>query len=211
MFSTRAVRGSTCTRIPWSHAFACAGDGAARTEVRTFDTTTPGPAGAVGVAGRARLHPCRDGGDRRLLEAGLAHPVRWRVRADPGQRRARQERARPQDRRQRRALAGRSAGARPDPRQLRAGGADAGDARPAAHPQAVGARAGQPRPADAEDAGGRQHQARLGADRHHGRQRPRHARGADRRRDRSGQAAHPGAARRQGAAGADCATPCTAA
>ena len=48
------------------------------------------------------------------------------------------------------------------------GDANAGDARPAAHPQAAGARAGQPRPAATEDARGRQPQARLGADPHHG-------------------------------------------
>ena len=125
--SIRAAPASTSTRRPWSPP--CAWPATARSprgpHLRHHHR---GPARAVGVAGRERLHPRRDGGDRRLLEAGLAHPRRRRVRADPGQRRAGQERARPQDRRQRRALAGRAAGARPDPRQLRAGGADAGAA-----------------------------------------------------------------------------------
>src|SRR4051794_36613062 len=43
--------------------------------------------------------------------------------------------------------------------------ADAGTARAAAHAQAAGAREGQPHPAAAEDARGRQHQARCGAQR----------------------------------------------
>ena len=159
-----------------------ASDGAAKSEVRSFDTTTAGLLALSGLAGGERLHPCRDGGNRRLLEAGLAHPVRWRGHVDPGQRRACQERAGTQDRCRRCGLACRSAGTRPDPRQLCAGGADPGDAGPAAHPQAVGARAGQPRPAHPEDAGGRQPQARLCADPDHGRVRPRHSPGADRRR-----------------------------
>ena len=53
--------------------------------------------------------------------------------------------------------------------QLRAGGADAGHARPVAHPQTIGARTGRSRPAHPEDSGGRQSQARLGADPDHGR------------------------------------------
>ncbi len=48
-------------------------DGKVTTEVRTFQTTTADLIALVGVAGRKRLHACRNGGDRRLLEAGLAH------------------------------------------------------------------------------------------------------------------------------------------
>jgi hypothetical protein len=47
-------------------------------EVRTFWDDDKGSAGPVGVAGGPRLHACRDGGDRRLLEAGLAHFERRR-------------------------------------------------------------------------------------------------------------------------------------
>jgi len=42
-------------------------------EVRTFETTTASLMGVVGVVGRKRLHACGDGGDRRLLETGMAH------------------------------------------------------------------------------------------------------------------------------------------
>ncbi len=136
------------------------GGGTVKRKVRTFKTTTTDLL-AFGVAGVGRLHACRDGGDRGLLEAGLAHPERRRLRADPGQRGARQERAGPQDRHQRRDLAGRSAGAWPGPRQFCARRRNAGATRSAAHPQATGARAGQPRPAAAADPGRRQYQARL--------------------------------------------------
>ncbi|KAD2949288.1 hypothetical protein FH972_027297 [Carpinus fangiana] len=155
-------------------------------------------AGPVGVAGRGALQPRRHGGHRRVLEAGLARAVGRRVRAGAGQCHARQERARPQDRRRRRGLAGRSAGPRPDPGQLRARGADPGTAGPAAHPQATRARTGQPRAADPEGAGGRQPQARLGAHRRHGGQRPRHPGRHRQRRARSRHAARPGAPGRQG-------------
>ena len=40
----------------------------------------------VGLARIARRNPHRDGGDRRLLEAGLEYPERWRFRVDFGQR-----------------------------------------------------------------------------------------------------------------------------
>ena len=113
-------------------------------EVRTFGTTTAGLLELAAWLGGERLHPRRDGGDRRLLEAGLARPGRGRVRPGPGQRGAGQERARPQDRRQRRGLAGGAAGARPRPRELRPGRADGGAARAPAHPQAARPREGQP-------------------------------------------------------------------
>jgi hypothetical protein len=82
---------------------------------------------------RARVHAHRDGGDRRLLEADLACFERWRFLPGAGQCRTCQERPGAQDRCQRRHLAGRPDGLRPDPRKLRAGCPDAGAARPAAH------------------------------------------------------------------------------
>ena len=45
-------------------------------EVRSFRTTTRGVARAGRLAGRARLHARGDGGDRRVLEAGLARARR---------------------------------------------------------------------------------------------------------------------------------------
>ncbi len=60
--------------------------GPVQTEVRRFDTTTPGLlALSAWLAGGVRLHPCHDGGDRHLLEAGLAHPRRRRHNPDSGQ------------------------------------------------------------------------------------------------------------------------------
>ena len=46
-------------------------DGKVTTEVRTFQTTTA--SALVGVVGGERVHACGDGGDRRLLEASVAH------------------------------------------------------------------------------------------------------------------------------------------
>ena len=87
-------------------------------EVRTFAPPRPGcsrwPTGS-----RARLHARGDGGHGRVLEAGLAR-ARRRLRAGAGQRRAHPQRARAQDRRKRRDVDRRPAGARADPRQLRA-------------------------------------------------------------------------------------------
>src|SRR3954462_8897445 len=108
------------------------------------------------------MQGCHHGGDRRLLEAGLAHPRRRRLRAGAGQRRACEERAGPQERRERRRLAGRPSCPWAHPRELRAGCPDAGVARPVADPQAAGAGEEQPCPAAPEDVGGCQHQARLG-------------------------------------------------
>ena len=76
---------------------ACAWSlGAARSPGRcaTFATTTAGLLALSDWLARLRLHPCRHGGHRRLLEAGLARAGRRPLRADPGQRRAREERAR---------------------------------------------------------------------------------------------------------------------
>ena len=78
-----------------------------------------GAAGPGRLARELRRRARRDGGHRRVLEAGVAR-ARRPFRAGAGQRRARQERARAQDRRQRRDVARRPAGPRPDPRQLRA-------------------------------------------------------------------------------------------
>jgi transposase len=119
-------------------------DGAANSDVRTVDTTTRRPAGAVRLVGGERLDEINRqrewkpvwrilaDGAVTLILANAAHgkTVPW-----------------PQDRRRRCVPAGRFVGARPDPRQRRAG-----DACPAAHPQAGGARAGQSRPAHPEDA-----------------------------------------------------------
>jgi hypothetical protein len=71
-----------------------------------------------------------------------------------------------------------------DPGQLHAGSANPGDAWFAAPPQTAGARAQQACPAAAEDAGGRQHQARLGHLRHRRLVRSSDDRSADRRRNR---------------------------
>jgi hypothetical protein len=79
------------------------------------------------------------------------HVLEGPLRAGAGQRRARQERPRPQDRRQRRDVAGRPAGPRPDPCQLRAPGGGAGTAHADPHPQAVRARGRLPRPAHREE------------------------------------------------------------
>jgi hypothetical protein len=73
-FSTLAVRGLTFIRIRSSRV---ASDGAAKSEVRSFDTTTVGLL-ALSAWLTESGWPCRDGGNRRLLEAGLAHPIRWR-------------------------------------------------------------------------------------------------------------------------------------
>ena len=124
-----------------------AGDGAPLQEVRTFATTTSGLLALADWLDSLRRRARRDGGHRRVLEAGVAR-ARRPLRAGAGQRRARQERARAQDRRQRRDVAGRPAGPWPDPRQLRAAGGGAGAARAHAHAQAVRARA-QPRTSSA--------------------------------------------------------------
>jgi hypothetical protein len=51
-------------------------NGTVTREVRTFGTTTKDLLVPVGVAGEPRLHARGDGGDRGLLEAGLAHSER---------------------------------------------------------------------------------------------------------------------------------------
>ena len=124
------------------------GNGAAHGEVRTFDTTTHGPAGAVRLVGRERLHPCRDGSNRHLLEARcgtsyqdgeitliLANAAH--VKNVPGRKTDVADAVWLAD-----LLAHGLIRASFVP-----GDANAGDAGLAAFQQAVGARAGQPRPA----------------------------------------------------------------
>jgi len=105
-----------------------AAEGAARSEVRTFDTTTPGLLAladwlhecgcthvgmeATGVYWKPVWHILSDG-DITLILANAAHVKNW-----PGRKPALG--LDPRDRRGRRDLAGRSAGVWPDPSQLRA-------------------------------------------------------------------------------------------
>jgi hypothetical protein len=48
-------------------------DGKVTTEVRTFQTTTADLLRLSELVSGKRLHACGDGGNRRLLEAGVAH------------------------------------------------------------------------------------------------------------------------------------------
>jgi hypothetical protein len=52
-------------------------DGKVTTEVRTFQTTTADLLRLSEWVGGQRLHACGNGGDRCLLEAGVAHLGRW--------------------------------------------------------------------------------------------------------------------------------------
>jgi transposase len=122
---------------------ACAwlfGDGTPRQEVRTFPTTTSGLLALADWLESLGVQHVAMEGHGRVLEAGVAR-ARRPLRAGAGQRRPCQERARAQDRRQRCDLAGRPAGARPGPRQLRATDGGVGTANPDPHAQAVLARA----------------------------------------------------------------------
>src|SRR5215218_1630091 len=125
--------------------------------------------GAGWVAGRRGRHPGGDGGHRPILEARLVCPGGGGLGAVVGQRPARQDPARPQDRRLRCRLAGGTVGARAAAGQLRAPGPHPRAARPDALPQAAdpGSRLGGP--ADPEDPGGCWHQAGLGRHRCAGR------------------------------------------
>ena len=68
-----------------------------------------------GLADRSRLHARGDGGDRRVLEAGVAHPRRRGVvHVGARQRAAHPERSGPQERPERRGLDRRPVGARAD-------------------------------------------------------------------------------------------------
>jgi len=97
-------------------------------EVRSFPTTTTGPARAGGLARGARLHPRRDGGQGRLLETHLgtcSRPIsRWSSPTPSTSTTS------PQDRCQWRGVDCRSARARPHPRELRPARANPSPARP---------------------------------------------------------------------------------
>ena len=172
-----------------------------RRESRTFETTTAGLEALLAW----------------LSEMGCTHvameatgvywkPVwnilsDWRLRVDPGQCLAHQERAWPQDRHEGRRVDRRSAGLRPDPGELRAGSGHPGPAVAAAHAQAVRPRADPARAADPEDLGRGQHQAGCGDQRHPRRERPADDRGDDRRREQPAEAGGLGRPAAQGQAG----------
>src|SRR6516164_4255819 len=65
-------------------------NGTIKREVRTFKTTTKELLALSEWLRRRGLHPCRDRGDRGLLEAGVAHPERRRCCAGAGEPGARQ-------------------------------------------------------------------------------------------------------------------------
>src|ERR1700729_2943423 len=114
-------------------------------ECPTFDTTT---AGLLALLAWLTESGC----DRSLLEAGMEHPQRRRLRTDAGERGPHQERPRPQDGRQRRHVDRRFDGLRPDQGELRSGRGDLGAAFAAARPQAADPRADPRHPAHSEDA-----------------------------------------------------------
>ena len=82
---------TACVRVP--------GAGRHREEhTETFPTTVPGLLALADWLAGARRHAGRDGGHRRLLEAGLGDP-RGPLRVPARQRPSRQAGPRPQDRR----------------------------------------------------------------------------------------------------------------
>ena len=130
-----------------------------------------GSARTGGLADRGGLHARGDGGDRRVLEAGVARPRRRRVvHAGARQRAAHPERSGPQERPERRGLDRRPVGARADSGQLRAAGPDPGTARPDADPQATGPRDHAAHATPAEDARRREREVDARGHRHPGRQ-----------------------------------------
>jgi transposase len=102
-------------------------DGKVTMEVRTFQTTT---ADLLRLSEWLAVNGCTH-------VAMEATGIYWK-------RRAREECAGPQDRRERCHVAGRTAGARSDSGEFCAECANPGDAQPAAHAQAIGSRAGEP-------------------------------------------------------------------
>ena len=157
--------------------------GAPAQEVRTFTTST---AGLLALADWLESF----GVEHVAMEAtGVYWKPVWHVLEEgssfgAGQRLARQERARAQDRRQRRDVARGPARARPDARQLRTACGGAGAARADPHAQAVRARARGPRAAHRQGARRRQPQARCRAQRHPRQERTRGAASAHRRSER---------------------------
>jgi hypothetical protein len=165
-------------------AVRVAAGGAVKTEVRTFDTTTPGLLAlsgwlseqgcthvameATGIYWKPVWHILSDG-DVTLLLANAAH-----VKNVPGRKTDVADAVWLSDLLAHGLI---RASFVPEPATV--------DARAAAHPQATRARAGEPRAAAAEDAGGRQHQALFRAGERDRPVRPCHHPGADRWRDRS--------------------------
>ena len=172
-------------------------NGTVEREVRTVKTTTKAFS-TFAMAFLGRLHPYRHGGDRGLLEAGLAHSRRWRFRAGAGQCGPCEERAGPQDRRQRCDLAGRSSRAwarsgaascrMPRPRRCAACCAPASNSSASGPAMCNGCRRRWRTPTSSS----------IGHLRCRGTVRPGDDRGADRRRDRSRQAGRTGPSADQG-------------
>src|SRR5262245_65943501 len=107
------------------------------------------------------MHARSDGSDGRVLEAGLAHSGRA-VRADPGECRACEERAWPQERRERCDLACGPDGAWPDPVKLRAATSDPGLARSDPDAEAIDARDCAARTTHPSSSRGVEHQTVFG-------------------------------------------------
>ena len=159
-----------CVRVP--------GDGRRRVEhVAEFQTTVRGSAGAARLAGGAPRRAGRDGGDRRVLEAGLGG-ARGSLRVPAGQRAPRQAGPGPQDRRQGRAMALPAARGRAAAGEPGAAEADPDAPQPDALSQEPDPRSpARDEPAAQGDAGHRD-QARLRRHRHDGQVRARDARRA---------------------------------
>lgn len=115
-FCTRAVRGSTFTRTRSSRQSAAC---PFRPTMRCARSRRRHAASSNSqVADRKCVYACRARGHGRLLEAALA-PARGGLRDGARQRATRPQRARTEDRRERRGVARRPACSRPDPWELR--------------------------------------------------------------------------------------------
>ena len=136
----------------------------------------------AGLVGRRAGQPGGDGGDRGVLETGLARPGRdCRAGVDVGQRACGEEHAGPQDRRRRRGMAGRAGRVRAAAAQLRAAAGDRAAAGPDPLPQEADRGTGPRDPADPEAARRRRDQAGLGRVGHPRGLGPADAGGVDRR------------------------------
>ena len=154
-------------------------------EVRTFGTMTDDLEALAGWLAERRVHACRDGEHRRVLEAGLQRA--GDVRADAGgERAAHQGGAGPQDRRARRGVDRGVAAPRAVAGQLCARPRRAGAAGTGAVSQGADPRAGDGEQSDPEGAGRGEHQARLGGLGRAGEVGPGDAGSAQRRRDGPG-------------------------